>query len=136
MEEQEMAGWALHLTGGGSGVCYGYETRSFAIMTKAMENINMALMRVRRLAQLTLPAEVRRALNVQEGDYLEARIVKGGVLLKPVAMVERKRAWEGILHATSQVRDLKSDPSKSNKEEEEEIAESIKEFRRKKRKHA
>ena len=96
----------------------------------------MALMRVRRLAQLTLPAEVRRALNVQEGDYLEAKIVKGGVLLKPVAMVERKRAWEGILHATSQVRDLKPDSSKSNKEEEEAIAESIKEFRRKKRKHA
>jgi AbrB family looped-hinge helix DNA binding protein len=105
-------------------------------MTKTMENINMALMRVRRLAQLTLPAEVRRALNVQEGDYLEAKIVKGGVLLKPVAMVERERAWEGILHATSQVRDLKPDASKSNEEEEEEIAESIKALRRKKRTHA
>ena len=96
----------------------------------------MAIMRVRRLAQLTLPAEVRRALNVQEGDFLEAKIVKDGVLLKPVAMVERKRAWEGILNATSQVRDLKPDPSKSNQEEEEEIAEAIKKFRRKKRKHA
>ena len=57
-----------------------------------MENMQMALMRVRRLAQLTLPAEVRRALNVQEGDYLEAKIVKDGVLLKPVAVVERERA--------------------------------------------
>jgi AbrB family looped-hinge helix DNA binding protein len=87
----------------------------------------MALMRVRRMAQLTLPAEVRRALNVHEGDFLEATIVKEGVLLKPVSMVERERAWEGILHAlhaTSQVRDLKPDPSKSNKQEEEEIAES------------
>jgi AbrB family looped-hinge helix DNA binding protein len=98
--------------------------------------MQMALMRVRRMAQLTLPAEVRRALNVQEGDFLEATIVKEGVLLKPVAVAQREKAWEGILHATSQVRDLKPDPSKSNKEEEEEIAESIKEFRRKKRKHA
>jgi AbrB family looped-hinge helix DNA binding protein len=96
----------------------------------------MALMRVRRLAQLTLPAEVRRALNVQEGDFLEAKIVEEGVLLKPVAVVERERAWEGILHATSQVRDLKPDPSKSNEEAEEEIAEMVKESRRKKRKHA
>ena len=48
----------------------------------------MTLMRVRRMAQLTLPAEVRRALNVQEGDYLEAQIVKGGVLLRPVAVVK------------------------------------------------
>ena len=36
-------------------------------------------MPVRRLAQLTLPADVQRALNVQEGDYLEAKIVKEGI---------------------------------------------------------
>ena len=96
----------------------------------------MALMRVRRLAQLTLPAEVRRALNVQEGDFLEAKIVEEGVLLKAVAVVERERAWEGILRATSQVRDLNPDPNKGNEEEEEEIAEMVKESRRKKRKHA
>ncbi len=56
----------------------------------------MSLLRVRRAAQLTLPVEIRRALDVKEGDYLEARITKDGVLLKPVSMVERKRAWEGI----------------------------------------
>jgi hypothetical protein len=38
-------------------------------------------MRVRTAAQLTLSAEVRRALNVKEGDYVEAQIVEGGVLL-------------------------------------------------------
>ncbi|MGH7059383.1 MAG: AbrB/MazE/SpoVT family DNA-binding domain-containing protein [Stellaceae bacterium] len=52
----------------------------------------MTLVRVRRMAQLTLPAEVRRALNVKEGDYLDAEIVDEGVLLKPVAVVERDRA--------------------------------------------
>ena len=60
----------------------------------------MALVRVRRAAQLTLPAEVRQALKVEEGDYLEAEIVEGGVLLKPVAVVardqERKQAWKRI----------------------------------------
>jgi AbrB family looped-hinge helix DNA binding protein len=95
----------------------------------------MALMRVRRMAQLTLPAEVRRALNVQEGDYLEATIVKEGVLLKPVAMVERERAWQRIADLKSRVRNLKPDPTKSNTEAEEEIAEMVKEFRRTKKKH-
>jgi AbrB family looped-hinge helix DNA binding protein len=108
----------------------GYEIRNFA------EKQDMTLMRVRRLAQLTLPAEVRRALNVQEGDYLEAEIVKEGVLLKPVAVVQRRRAWQKIEEVTSRVRDMKPGPRKSNKEEEEEIAESIKEFRRKNTKHA
>jgi AbrB family looped-hinge helix DNA binding protein len=88
------------------------------------------------MAQLTLPAEVRRALNVQEGDYLEAQIVKDGVLLKPVDMVARERAWQRIQEITSRVRDLKPDPSKSNQEEEEEIAEMVMEFRRQNRKDA
>jgi len=94
----------------------------------------MALMRVRRLAQLTLPAEVRRALNVQEGDYLEAEIVKDGVLLKPVAVVERDRAWQRIQQLKSRLR-VKPDPHKSNKEVEEEIAAMVKEHRRSIRKH-
>jgi AbrB family looped-hinge helix DNA binding protein len=104
-------------------------------MNKVIERANMALMRVRRLAQLTLPAEVRRALNVQEGDFLEATIVKEGVLLKPVAVVERERAWQRIAEVKSRVRDLKPDPTKSDTEAEEEVAEMVMEFRRSKKKH-
>jgi hypothetical protein len=44
------------------------------------------------------------------------------VLLKPVAVVERERAWQRIQEITSRVRDLRPDPRKSNEEEEEEIA--------------
>jgi bifunctional DNA-binding transcriptional regulator/antitoxin component of YhaV-PrlF toxin-antitoxin module len=33
---------------------------------------------------LTLPAKLRRALNVEADGYLEAERVEGGVLLKPV----------------------------------------------------
>jgi AbrB family looped-hinge helix DNA binding protein len=88
------------------------------------------------MAQLTLPAEVRRALNVKEGDYLEAQVVKEGVLLKPVVVVERERAWEGITHAVSQVEDLEPNPNEDITQEEEAIAEMVKEHRRKKRKHA
>jgi AbrB family looped-hinge helix DNA binding protein len=100
-----------------------------------MESMHMALMRVRRLAQLTLPAEVRRALNVKEGDYLEAHIVKDGVLLKPVAVVERKRAWEKIEKVMSRVRDRKPNPKEDVTAEEERIAQEVKAYRRE-RKHA
>jgi AbrB family looped-hinge helix DNA binding protein len=99
-------------------------------MSKLMETINMALMRVRAAAQLTLPAEVRKALNVKEGDYLEARVVEGGVLLTPVSMVERKLAWQGIVAATAKVRDRK--PSgKSLRADEKAIAREVKAARRK-----
>jgi AbrB family looped-hinge helix DNA binding protein len=52
----------------------------------------MALVRVRERAQITLPQEVRDALKVKQGDYLEAEIVEGGVLLRPKAVVDRDDA--------------------------------------------
>jgi AbrB family looped-hinge helix DNA binding protein len=94
----------------------------------------MALMRVRRMAQLTLPAEIRRALNVKEGDYLEAKVVKNGVLLKPVTVVSRERAWKGIMRAVSRVRDMKPDPNEDAIAAENKIAEMVKQYRHQKRK--
>ena len=93
----------------------------------------MALMRLRRMAQLTLPAELRQALKVKEGDYLEAKVVKDGVLLKPVTVVDRERAWEGIQRAVSGVRDRRSKPGRSAKADEEWIAEQVKRYRRERR---
>jgi AbrB family looped-hinge helix DNA binding protein len=90
----------------------------------------MSLMRVRRAAQLTLPMDVRKALNLKEGDYLEARIVKDGVLLKPVTVVERKRAWQRIAKAMTRVRDRKPNPEEDLTAAEEAIAKEVKAFRR------
>jgi len=99
----------------------------------------MSLMRVRAAAQLTLPADVRTALKIKEGDYLEAEIVKEGVLLKPVSVVARNRrrqqAWKRIEKVTSRVKDLKPGMHKSGQEEEEWIADQVVKSRRR-RKHA
>ena len=100
------------------------------------EDNDMALMRVRAAAQLTLPAEVRKALNVKEGDYLEAEIVKGGVLLKPVAVVERQRAWRRIRDIAGRVKDLKPEAGEDMVKKEEDIASAVVKMRRKRRKHA
>jgi AbrB family looped-hinge helix DNA binding protein len=102
------------------------------------EDSDMTLMRVRAAAQLTLPADVRKALNVKEGDYLEAEIVEDGVLLKPVSVVarDRQRAWKAIQGATSRVKDLKPGKQKSVRETEEWIADQVVKSRRPRRKHA
>jgi len=96
----------------------------------------MTLMRVRAAAQLTLPAEVRKALNVKEGDYLEAEIVKGGVMLKPVAVVERERAWRRMQDIASRVKDLKPIAGEGHVKKEQGIADEVVKMRRKRRKHA
>ena len=102
-------------------------------MSMPSEINEMTLMRVRRAAQLTLPAEIRQALNVQEGDYLEASITPDGVLLKPVAVVQRERAWQRILDATSQVKDLQPGAPLSVEELDQQIVEDVKSYRRKHR---
>jgi AbrB family looped-hinge helix DNA binding protein len=120
-----------------------YEIATFAVsyrMAYHEEDQDMSLMRVRAASQLTLPADVRKALNIKEGDYLEAEIVKDGVLLKPVSVVaraqQRQEAWKGIAEAASRVKNLKPRMQKSVRDEEEWIASQVVKSRPKRRKHA
>jgi AbrB family looped-hinge helix DNA binding protein len=99
-------------------------------MTMATENNVMILMRVRRAAQLTLPVDIRQALNVKEGDYLEATVTPEGVLLKPVAVVQCERAWQRIKEISAQVVDTRPDPNEDVTAEEERIADEVKTHRR------
>ena len=57
----------------------------------------MALVKVKRFAQVTLPPELRKRFNLAEGDYLEAEAVRDGILLKPVSVVERRKAGKALL---------------------------------------
>ncbi len=79
----------------------------------------MALVKVRRAAQITLPAEVREKLNLREGDYLEAEITERGVLLKPIALVERQKAWEELMEIVDTPKWRK--PMTMSPEEEEDM---------------
>ena len=48
------------------------------------------LIKIRRAAQITLPNEIRKAAHLEEGDYLEAKIIKAGILLRPVSIGNRE----------------------------------------------
>jgi AbrB family looped-hinge helix DNA binding protein len=97
-------------------------------MTKVEDK--MTLVRLRKEAQLTLPASVRRALDLEEGDYLEAEIVKGGVLLKPVTIARRRNAWRSALKAAVSVKDTRPKPKRDAAADEAEIVREIKAHRR------
>jgi AbrB family looped-hinge helix DNA binding protein len=96
---------------------------------------DMPLVKVKRFAQVTLPSDVRKQFHIAEGDYLEAEVVEDGILLKPVAMVERKRAWEDLFQIINRVGQRAPKSRKTEKQEEEEIAQIIKEHRKTTRKH-
>ena len=90
----------------------------------------MALVRVRRAAQITLPAEIREKLGVSEGDYLEAKVTDEGVLLKPVSVVERKKAWERVFRAMESVEYVGPEPEPGEDEVMEMVVEEIHAMRR------
>jgi AbrB family looped-hinge helix DNA binding protein len=50
----------------------------------------MALVKLRRAAQITLPLELRQAFHLKEGNYLEAEVTEAGILLRPVSINRRE----------------------------------------------
>jgi AbrB family looped-hinge helix DNA binding protein len=90
----------------------------------------MPLLKLRRFFQLTLPAEIRKQLNLVEGDYLEAEVVDEGILLKPVSVVERQKAGKALVKLLAKVRAQQRPSKRSPQEQEEEIADSIKDLRK------
>lgn len=90
----------------------------------------MTVLKLRKSAQLTLPAEIREALKVAEGDYLEAELVEGGVMLRPVSVVRRDAAWERIRGAMATVRPTTTQSTKPREQQEAEIQAELDEVRR------
>jgi AbrB family looped-hinge helix DNA binding protein len=93
------------------------------------EQGSMALVRVKRAGQVTLPTELRKQFHLEEGDYLEAEAVENGILFKPVSVVERQKAWERVREVLDRVHAKLPRSDKSPQEQEEEITRVIKELR-------
>ncbi len=48
---------------------------------------------VRGKGQITIPAEIRKAARLEEGDPVEVEIVEGGILLRPCKLIDATQAW-------------------------------------------
>jgi AbrB family looped-hinge helix DNA binding protein len=91
---------------------------------------DMALVKIKDRSQITLPPEVRQALNVGVGDYLEAEVVEGGVLLKPVAVVERTKAWDELSKVLERVKWRGPGPEPTEEEVMDMVVKEIQALRR------
>jgi AbrB family looped-hinge helix DNA binding protein len=89
----------------------------------------MALVRLKRAAQITLPAELRKQFHLEEGDYLEIEAVKEGILLRPVSVLDPQQARKALRELLDRVH-AKLPPSEQDpKAQEEEITRVIQELR-------
>ncbi len=89
----------------------------------------MALVKLMQSGQVTLPAELRKRFKLSSGDYLEAEATDRGILLRPVAVVDRKKAWDGLMAIIDEDKWIGPEPRPSPEEEEEQIYEIVREFR-------
>jgi AbrB family looped-hinge helix DNA binding protein len=89
----------------------------------------MSLIKILRAGQVTLPADARKALALEEGDYLEAEVVEGELRLKPVSVVDRAGAWRQVREAQAAVRYTGPEPRPRPEEEEQEVYATVGEFR-------
>jgi bifunctional DNA-binding transcriptional regulator/antitoxin component of YhaV-PrlF toxin-antitoxin module len=90
----------------------------------------MSLVKVSRAAGIALPAELWDALRVGEGDYLEAELVEGGVLLRPAPDARRGEAWRQVWSAAASVRPSPEQAAKPPDEQEADILAVVDEVRR------
>ncbi len=51
------------------------------------------LTKVTRNGQMTLPAVARRALHIEEGDYVEVRVSEDSLILTPKKLIDKSQAY-------------------------------------------
>lgn len=91
----------------------------------ARENVIMALVRMLKGGQITLPAEARKALKLSEGDYLELEVQGSTLLLKPVTVIDRAEADRQLDAILSRVKYVGPEPEPSEDEVMDMVVEKI-----------
>jgi len=51
------------------------------------------LLKLRKNAQLTLPAQIRKSAHLEDGDILECEVRNGEIVLTPKKMINKRDAW-------------------------------------------
>lgn len=91
----------------------------------------MPLVKVIRHGQITLPSGIRHALNLQEGDYLEADLEQDRIVLKPTVVLDRSQAMKRLHRLLDHVH--AQNEQFSDEEVERDVMEATRAVRRQKR---
>lgn len=93
----------------------------------------MPLVTVKPKFQVTIPATLRKGLDLHEGDLMEATLVGDGILLRPKDVVDRGASADRIASILARVEPSPDDAGRSEDEIMEEILGDIAEARRARR---
>ena len=90
----------------------------------------MPLVKITRNGQVTLPVAIRKALQVDEGDHLEATLGDGVVTFRPVSVTSSDQADRELDAILARVKWAGPEPRPSEDELMEAIVEDIHATRR------
>jgi AbrB family looped-hinge helix DNA binding protein len=54
----------------------------------------MSLVKVKRFAQVTIPADIRQKANIEQGDFVEMTYEKGKIIITPKRVMDKTVNWE------------------------------------------
>ena len=90
----------------------------------------MPLVTVKPKFQVTIPAKLRRGLDLHEGDLMEATVVGDGILLRPKAVVDRNASADRIASILAGTEPSPEDADRSEDEIMEDAIAEIAQARR------
>ena len=93
----------------------------------------MPFVTVKPKFQVTIPAKLRRGLDLHEGDLMEATIVGDGILFRPKEVVDRNAVADRIASILTRIEPSPEDADRSEDEIMEDIIADIAEARRERR---
>lgn len=105
---------------------------NFKTRIRARER-GMELLKVKRNYQLTIPQSLRKKINLAEGDYVEADVENGSIVIRPVVVSriskkEREKAVKALEIAWQEIGEVQVD------ETQELVNEAVRETRKRKTK--
>ena len=90
----------------------------------------MPLVTVKPKFQVTIPAKLRRGINLHEGDIMQATVVGDGILFRPMEVVDRTTAADRITATFSATGPSSEDVGRTEDEIMEETIADIVDARR------
>ncbi len=94
----------------------------------------MPLVTVKPKFQVTIPAKLRKGIDLHEGDLMEATIVEDGILLRPKAVVDRKAIADNVDAIFQDITPLPEDAKRSEDEIMKDVISDIAAARKQRRK--
>ena len=91
------------------------------------------LVTVKPKLQITIPAKLRKRVDLNEGDLMEASVVEDNILLHPKEVVDRNAAVDRAAEIFARIKPSPEDAGRSEEEIMREINEDIAEARKERR---